>query len=144
MFILLTIVSLTHVCQAHSVNHTKIFKDHGQLTSFYAFNEKSYVLIQWNMAGQEGFSHFVLERSIDGKNFKDVALIFTKEAGDTPDYAFKDKVTVSAGHAMYYRLRMVDNASEVTYSYIRPVRQSNDQQTFVLNNSTNLPAGTKK
>lgn len=144
LFTLLTIVALTQICSAKAVVIPKSIKEPGQLTSFYAFSEKNYVLLQWNITDQENFNHFVLERSADGTNFKDVALVFAKEAGESTDYNYKDKISLSTGSKMFYRIRMVNKSGEVSYSFVRPVRQYNDQETIAVNSEkSQLKAASK-
>jgi hypothetical protein len=51
-------------------------------------------------------SHYVLERSTDGKKFNEIALFFTGDSGEETMYHYTDKLRRSYGGALYYRLRV--------------------------------------
>jgi len=103
------------------------------LTNFSVFYTKPDATISWNVAKQENFSHFVLQRSTDGKSYSDIATIFAKEAGQSSDYEYRDKNITSASGVLFYRLRMVDNTGEQSYSGVRTLRlTSNNEQSLVL------------
>ncbi|HUC80161.1 MAG TPA: T9SS type A sorting domain-containing protein, partial [Flavisolibacter sp.] len=74
------------------------------------------VNLTWNVAANEKGSHFELEKSTDGKNFKTVGLVFTSEKEGTDAYSFTD-VTAVAGK-VYYRLKMVSKSGAVAYSNV--------------------------
>jgi hypothetical protein len=79
--------------------------------------------LSWSTAGEVNFSHFVIERSMDGKNFTEAALVFG--AGTTSqlmNYTYRDQNITSSTGVVYYRLRMVDISKEASYSETKVVR----------------------
>ena len=79
------------------------------LSSFTALlNNNSKVDLKWSTETETNLSHIMVEKSTDGKNFKDAALVFTY--GNTTaksDYSFADKITKIKSGTIYYRLRTV-------------------------------------
>ena len=80
-----------------------------KLSSFTALlNNNSKVDLKWSTETENNLSHIMVEKSTDGKNFKDAALVFTY--GNTTaksDYSFADKITKVKSGTIYYRLRTV-------------------------------------
>ena len=103
-FILIAASSLTSVARTSS-GGTPIVK----LSSFSAIlTTNSKVDLKWSTETENNLSHIMVEKSIDGKNFKDAALVFTY--GNTTaksDYAFADKIAKIKSGTIYYRLRTV-------------------------------------
>ncbi|MBB6463753.1 T9SS type A sorting domain-containing protein [Flammeovirga kamogawensis] len=78
-----------------------------ELTSFVVTQQENDVLIEWVTASEENNSHFIIERSSDGRNWKDIARV--EGAGNSNvllNYSFSDKVPLDG--VSYYRLLQVD------------------------------------
>jgi len=77
------------------------------------------VAVLWETATEINSSHFILERSSNGKDFSKIATIKTKGAGV---YEYVDTaVPLSFGEGLgvrFYRLKMVDKDGSFTYSKI--------------------------
>lgn len=74
----------------------------------------SKVLLTW-APFQGAVSHYVLERSTNGRNFYEAGLLFTGEWDNEPEYAFTDNLRVNYNGPLYYRLRVVGlDESEIT------------------------------
>jgi hypothetical protein len=99
-----------------------------ELSSFSAmFNGDNKVELKWTTATEINVSHFVIEKSLDGKSFSDAGVVFA--AGNSSsdiNYSFNDKVNVSQSNMFYYRLRSVDIDGRKQYSSIRMVRIAKD------------------
>jgi hypothetical protein len=93
-----------------------------KLTNFQAVYNQNVTQLTWATAEEKDFSHFVIERSTNGKDYKDIALVFTG-GGNQATYAYKDKVS-GKEPILYYRLRCVDLTKEFTYSAVRVIRLS--------------------
>ena len=87
-------------------------------------SEKS-VIVKWVTASELNNSHFEVERSLDMKVFKTVALIldgFTA-IGTGKSYQFKeDAVIVKNGKTVYYRLKQFNEDGISSYSPVLAVR----------------------
>lgn len=53
-----------------------------------------------------GVSHYILERSTDGRSFQEVGLLFTGDDSEEPVYVFTDKLRSSYAGPLFYRLRV--------------------------------------
>lgn len=94
------------------------------LKSFVANLENKKPVLTWISSKEENFSHYVLERSTDGINFMEAALVFAhgNTSGDSR-YQFSDNAVTSLGKGiLYYRLRMVDMDGKYKYSETRLIR----------------------
>ncbi|MEM6297683.1 MAG: FG-GAP-like repeat-containing protein [Bacteroidota bacterium] len=101
-----------------------------RLVNFGAFPEDEIVKIHWITAGEEGNSHFIVERSADGEEFEPITRVegngTTKE---TQTYTSTDPDPY-LGHS-YYRLKQVDFNGAVSYSkvvhvYFEPEKTTNE------------------
>lgn len=52
-------------------------------------------------------SHYVLERSTDGRSFTEVGLLFTGDSSNEPVYSYDDKFKSAYKGPLFYRLRVV-------------------------------------
>lgn len=108
------------------------------------------VFINWVTASEQNNSHFEVERSLDMKEFKTVAMVLDGFAaeGTGKKYKFKeDAGLVSKGKTVYYRLMQVGTDNHVSYSAVMAVQkntivtvfpqQDASMLTEVLNFNTN-------
>lgn len=100
-----------------------------KLASFTAVYNKSNVTLSWNTLQEESFSHFVVERSTDGKTYTGIATVF---ASSGKNYSYKDNGVTSATGVQYYRIRMVDKTKDGAFSPVRIVRLKEDAKPTAL------------
>lgn len=105
-----------------------------KLQSFAALYDRKDVQLTWITSMEENFSHFVIEKSIDGKNFSNAAVVLSTgtSKGQEATYSFKDKNVSSASAMLYYRIRFVENTGESSYSDVRVIRLTKEQKTLQL------------
>jgi len=104
-----------------------------KLTDFSAILNKSNVALSWTTASEENFSHYVIERSTDGTNFSDLALVFADGSlNSSATYQYKDAQVSSATGVVYYRLRMMEKTNSYSYSPIRIIRFGKEQAAVQL------------
>lgn len=108
-------------------------------TTFTATYNKKDVLLKWTTQSEKDFSHFEVERSTDGKQYGQIALVF---AGDGSDgikaYSFKDANVATPSGVLYYRLRQVDKTAEATFSTVRVIRIGKEEmETIALSTYPN-------
>jgi hypothetical protein len=70
--------------------------------------------ISWETDSEEGSSHFIVERSVDGNQFYEAGRV--DAAGTGHDYNFINSLSAAATH--FYRLKMVDIDGRFEYSNI--------------------------
>ena len=81
------------------------------LTTFKAAASKGDVLTSWTTANESNNKGFVVERSVDGKNFVTVGFVAGKgNTTKTTNYNFVDAkaFALTGSQKLYYRLRQVD------------------------------------
>ncbi|MDZ4808020.1 MAG: hypothetical protein SGI96_07085 [Bacteroidota bacterium] len=73
--------------------------------------------LKWSTETETNLNYIMVEKSTDGANFKDAALVFTY--GNTTaksDYSFADNISKIKSAAVYYRLRSVGVDGTSQYS----------------------------
>jgi hypothetical protein len=99
-----------------------------RMGAFSASLEKGTVTVNWVTESEVNFSHFVLERSADGKEFKDIATIFAMGTqAMQAAYAYKDKNVISQTNTVYYRLRLIENSKEASYTSVKIIRLGKEE-----------------
>jgi hypothetical protein len=84
------------------------------------------VNLNWITATEINVSHFVVQRSIDGKNFSEVGIVFSDgNSIKAVNYSFPDNISSVKANIIYYRLCTVDFDGKLQYSDIRTIRISN-------------------
>jgi hypothetical protein len=94
-----------------------------KLVYFDAKAENQDALLTWQTASELNNSHFDVERSIDGKNFKTIGTV--KGNGTTSktiQYQFMDKEAANVSSTVFYRLRQVDFNGDAELSQTATVR----------------------
>jgi hypothetical protein len=73
------------------------------------------IVLDWSVASVVNFDKYVVERSLDGKNFTDLAAL-KSTSNQKATYHFDDEKPLIGTN--YYRLKMVDTDGKTTYSKI--------------------------
>ena len=76
---------------------------------------QSKILLNWQPLPGD-ISHYVIERSVNGRGYYDAGLVFTDEVTRELEYFFTDDLKMNYGGALYYRLRVVkmDKSETIT------------------------------
>jgi biopolymer transport protein ExbD len=94
-----------------------------KMTGFTAILDKKEVMLNWLSVNEEDFSHFVIQKSTDGKRFSDIAIVFTRGDQDVDaGYVYKDRKIISRTGYLFYRLVMVDGSVVKSISPIKKIR----------------------
>ncbi len=103
-----------------------------KLTNFAATLDNSDVTLSWT-GHEENFSHYILQRSTDGKTFTDLATVFATGNQGTASYKYKDAHVSSATGSLFYRLRLVDKTEEsISHSDVKVIRLNKQEETLKL------------
>ena len=98
-----------------------------KLNDFNAKYNNQNVLLTWNTEQEKAFSHFVVEKSINGIDFKETAIVFAMDNGAIrKDYSYNDDLNSNLKGLLYYRLKMVDANQQTQKSAIRVIKTGND------------------
>lgn len=101
------------------------------LQSFSAKLENKKPVLNWISSVEQQLSHYVVERSTDGSQFNEAALVFANGTSSIANkYSFSDNAMASVNKGiLYYRLKMVDADGKFTYSETRLVKMSTSAAT---------------
>ena len=94
-----------------------------RLTAFSAGAQgTAAVLLRWATATEDNNREFVVQRSLDGREFTAIGTVAGRGNTTTPQaYAFTDKELPIRQALLYYRLRQVDTDGTATFSPVRTV-----------------------
>jgi Secretion system C-terminal sorting domain len=81
------------------------------------------VSLKWSTTFEKNASHFIIERSFNGVEYADVAMLVANGNSDVQvNYAFTDNIPEGNAGTIYYRLRATDLDGAARVSDIRIVR----------------------
>ncbi|MCC9166762.1 SGNH/GDSL hydrolase family protein [Pontibacter harenae] len=93
-----------------------------ELVSFNAKQVSNKVVLNWKTASEKDNSHFVVERSLGGRNFTAIGKVAgAGTSTQAHSYTFTDAAAPNG--TVYYRLKQVDFDSTYTYSTVVAVQQ---------------------
>ena len=77
--------------------------------------------LKWTTSSEGNLSHFIIEKSTDGKDFKAACVVFAYgNTSELMNYNFSDKkINLSQSGVIYYRLRSVNNDGKTELSETR-------------------------
>ena len=94
-----------------------------KLINWNATYNNNIVSLKWATTQEINASHFIIERSTDGFDYTDAAMIFaTGNSEILLNYSFNDKIPAGNSGVLYYRLRSVDMDGKSTVSDTRIIR----------------------
>ena len=91
--------------------------------SFYAIKSGDLAKLNWSVSGDKNNSHFIIERSGDGRNFTELARVEALNNGsDNNTYETLDaKIAAVGTKTVWYRIIQFDKNGEKTFSEIRSI-----------------------
>jgi hypothetical protein len=102
--------------------------------NFQALLKDNKVDVKWSAVNEINVSHFIVEKSFDGKLFNNIAMIFSTNNNTSTYgyYSFKDVINnMVNGSIYYYRIRSVDHNGINQLSEIRKVVVANSVETDI-------------
>jgi len=90
------------------------------LIEFKGIYQNNNSLLQWKTSSETNTSHFVVERSLDGRNFQAIGTVLaTGTSSTTEQYQYTDYgVTRLSASKLFYRLKIVDKDDAFKYSSV--------------------------
>ncbi len=79
------------------------------------------ITLAWKATGEQNLSHFVVERSVDGRTYCGIARIAAAGGHAAHTYHYKDKLTIMSAGIAYYRLRLTGSDRTTSYSPVSTV-----------------------
>ena len=103
-----------------------------KLISFDASLENDNVQLSWITSQEMNSHHFELERSIDGNDYNQVAVVTASGNSENKiGYNYPDNIASVSGRVISYRLKMVDVDGKFSYSNVRVIRLGNQKEQSV-------------
>lgn len=102
------------------------------LVSFSGSQLENDVILTWNVTDAQNFSHFDVERSVDGKRFSMLQTVPYADQQALYNAVDSDAARYFSGKTLYYRLRMNDIDQTFAYSRMIPVRIAGDRNDVVV------------
>ncbi|MBS1563852.1 MAG: hypothetical protein JST39_05655 [Bacteroidetes bacterium] len=110
-------------------------------SSFYAVRSNNKVMLTWGTAQEINNNNFEIQRSLDGSNWKVIALVMGAGTTNTAmQYSYTDN-NLAAAAVAYYRIRQVDFDGNYTYSIVKSVRSEETApatKVYAANNAINV------
>jgi hypothetical protein len=95
------------------------------LKTFNASLNNKKVNLTWVTGHEKDLSHFIIERSTNGRDYTEVAIVFAMgNPKAVQSYNFADLVDADTRSIIYYRLRMLDSRKRQQFSPVRIIRIS--------------------
>jgi hypothetical protein len=94
------------------------------LLSFDGTIENAKVILSWQVAKNEIYTLFEVEKSSDGTAFSTNGIVFTSEKPGTETYKFKNNI--ADNQVAYFRLKAIDNNHAAYYSKVITVKGSSN------------------
>jgi hypothetical protein len=92
------------------------------------------VCLNWQTTNEENVSHFVIERSIDGKTFTKVGTTNANNQASN-SYTSKDDIAFLQNESkVYYRIKQIDVDGKFTYTDIKSVKINTKKEIVVYPN----------
>lgn len=93
------------------------------LKTFNASLNNKKVSLQWVTGHEKDLSHFVIERSTNGVDYTEQAIVFAMGASKArQEYKYTDASNTVSKGIIYYRIRMMDSRKRHQFSPVRIVR----------------------
>lgn len=114
MAVVLFLVAFSLGSKAQDVQQSKV-----TISNFHVEKKNNKVDINWSTSNS-GTNYFELEKSIDGKNFKTVALVLGADPTkiDCNCYGCFDKIK-SSSKELYYRLKHINTNGSIEFSEVK-------------------------
>ncbi len=92
----------------------------GLITFTGSLQPNGSLLLNWKTANEQNSSHFIVERSADGNNFNTIGRVAASGTTTvTNNYSYTDNDAAAQQlPQLYYRLKIVDNNGEFSYSNV--------------------------
>lgn len=128
LIFLLTPFFVAYSQSTQKLNSTAPFK----MISFTVTLDNNNIILKWTKVSEVVIPSFYIERSEDGKIYKNAGLVFSDEKNINSNFQFKDEKVTSNTKMVFYRLRYTDEVGKIYYSDIRMIRLETEQETLTL------------
>jgi hypothetical protein len=106
------------------------------LVQFTAEKRNNIARLTWVAVSENNFHEYVVERSLNGTDFSDVAHVAGRGGNTRNTYSIDDNISGFSGQRIYYRLRQVDRDNSYRFSRV-VVLLTNVQGDLVISGLVN-------
>ncbi len=99
--------------------------------SFSGVAEQSENKLLWSTSSESELSHYEVERSTDGANFKKIAEVKAKNVTQETTYNYSD---INVSNSFYYRIRSVDRDGKYQFTDIIYLKRAEQGKMSVIGN----------
>jgi hypothetical protein len=112
-----------------------IIVDGGSL-DFRATVKGSQVMLRWSAASETQPGYFVLQRSTNGREYSDVAMIMSDTSLPESSYTYSESYSRNIAATFYYRIKMVKSDGTSSFSGVQTVklRLANATESSIMPN----------
>ncbi len=94
-----------------------------KVSEFYVTKRNDVAELTWSQTSDASVSHFTIEKSVDGSNFKEAGIVFAlNNSNPTNEYRFNDAINNLQSSVLYYRIRSVNKEGKFEYSEVKNIR----------------------
>ena len=99
------------------------------MTAFKAVLNDDKVVLTWTTGLEKKLSHFVIEKSTDGKDYKDAAIIFAVTTSSAKqNYSYTESISMHTRGILYYRIKIVDPTGKFQTSAVKVIRVGDESE----------------
>lgn len=103
--------------------------------SFDLVSSPGKVQLEWSTTGEVNTSHFIIEKSMDGRSYEDIGRVISANKSGVQRYGFLDTDLFEGKY--YYRIKQVDLDGKYDYSSIQlSIQNSEGREVAVVPNPT--------
>lgn len=96
-------------------------------------NSNKKVDLTWSTASEMNASHYVVERSFNGRDYTDAGIIFAAgNSASVQEYQFSDAPSINRSPIIYYKLRLVDSDDKINYSATRIIQIGKQEEIVTI------------
>jgi len=99
-----------------------------KLTSFSGMNNNNQAKIIWSVANNEQVQQFMIERSVDGKQFAAINIVNPSTKTGADSYQFSERLMAAK---CYYRLRIIDRHGGIVYSSVLSFSDVSNKEPYL-------------
>ena len=96
------------------------------LLNFSGIYRNEQAILYWSTVEESNFEKFEVERSSDGMNYEPIGFRYSIGNNRLNNYQLQDDLASVTGDLFYYRLKLIDRDSRITYSEVILIRRNSN------------------
>lgn len=105
-----------------------------KFTNFTATLATNKVNLSWTTANEINVNHFIIEKSLDGISYTNLAMVFSNRNGvGYSNYKYNDNISTDVAGTYYYRIRSVDVDGKNQLTEIKIIKINSTTNDNIIN-----------